>query len=125
MNNLKIVGPAMPDMPWEDRPAGSKEVMWRYSDVYKRQVMERRAGECDVRNVARQLVNLARRYQVRAAAGDRLPRLVEVCLLYTSPRLGGAGVALRAAVQEGPGVAEDDRGGDPAAIQTHQYRSLR
>ena len=21
----------MPDMPWEDRPAGSKEVMWRYS----------------------------------------------------------------------------------------------
>ena len=31
MNNLKIVGPAMPDMPWEDRPAGSKEVMWRYS----------------------------------------------------------------------------------------------
>ena len=30
-NNLKIVGPAMPDMPWEDRPAGSKEVMWRYS----------------------------------------------------------------------------------------------
>ena len=40
--------------------------------------MERRAGECDVRNVARQLVNLARRYQVRAAAGDRLPRLVEV-----------------------------------------------
>ena len=29
MNNLKIVGPAMPDKPWEDRPAGSKEVMWR------------------------------------------------------------------------------------------------
>ena len=41
-------------------------------------VMERRAGERDVRNVARQLVNLARRNQVRAAAGDRLPRLVEV-----------------------------------------------
>ena len=31
MNNLKIVGPALPDMPWEERPAGSKEVMWRYS----------------------------------------------------------------------------------------------
>ena len=23
-NNLKIVGPAMPDMPWEDRPAGAE-----------------------------------------------------------------------------------------------------
>ena len=25
------MGPALPDMPWEERPAGSKEVMWRYS----------------------------------------------------------------------------------------------
>ena len=31
MNNLKIVGPALPDMPWEERPAGSNEVLWRYS----------------------------------------------------------------------------------------------
>ena len=31
MNNLAIAGPALPDMPWEDRPAGSNEVMWRYS----------------------------------------------------------------------------------------------
>ena len=31
MSNLKIMGPALPDMPWEERPAGSKEVMWRYS----------------------------------------------------------------------------------------------
>ena len=25
-SNLKIAGPALPDMPWEDRPAGSNEV---------------------------------------------------------------------------------------------------
>ena len=31
MNNLKIAGGSLPDMPWEDRPAGSKEVLWRYS----------------------------------------------------------------------------------------------
>ena len=26
MDNLKIVGAPLPDMPWEDRPEGSKEV---------------------------------------------------------------------------------------------------
>ena len=26
-----IVGPALPNMPWEDRPAGCSDVMWRYS----------------------------------------------------------------------------------------------
>ena len=31
MNNLAIAGPALPDMPWEDRPAGSNEVIWHYS----------------------------------------------------------------------------------------------
>ena len=31
MDTLKIAGSNQPDMPWEDRPAGSKEVMWRYS----------------------------------------------------------------------------------------------
>ncbi|MCD8265163.1 MAG: glycoside hydrolase family 130 protein [Tannerellaceae bacterium] len=31
MNNLKITGSALPGMPWEDRPAGCKDVMWRYS----------------------------------------------------------------------------------------------
>ena len=31
MDNLKIVGAPLPDMPWEDRPEGSKEVLWRYS----------------------------------------------------------------------------------------------
>ena len=31
MNNLKIAGDNLPDMPWEDRPAGSKEVLWRYT----------------------------------------------------------------------------------------------
>ena len=31
MDNLKIVGAALPDMPWEDRPANCKHVMWRYS----------------------------------------------------------------------------------------------
>ena len=27
MDTLKIAGSNQPDMPWEDRPAGSKEVM--------------------------------------------------------------------------------------------------
>ena len=31
MKDIKIIGEALPDMPWEDRPAGCKEVMWRYS----------------------------------------------------------------------------------------------
>ena len=31
MNQLHIVGPALPDMPREDRPAGSNEVLRRYS----------------------------------------------------------------------------------------------
>lgn len=31
MNELKIVGAPLPDMPWEERPAGCKSVMWRYS----------------------------------------------------------------------------------------------
>ena len=31
MDNLKIVGAPLPNMPWEDRPEGSKEVLWRYS----------------------------------------------------------------------------------------------
>ncbi|MCI9606749.1 MAG: glycosidase [Muribaculaceae bacterium] len=28
---LKIMTPPLPDMPWEERPQGSNEVMWRYS----------------------------------------------------------------------------------------------
>jgi beta-1,4-mannooligosaccharide/beta-1,4-mannosyl-N-acetylglucosamine phosphorylase len=28
---LKISGPEVPNMPWEDRPAGSSDVLWRYS----------------------------------------------------------------------------------------------
>ena len=28
MNALKIAGEPLPDMPWEERPAGSKEVLW-------------------------------------------------------------------------------------------------
>lgn len=31
MNNLKIMGAPLPDMPWEERPAGYKHIMWRYS----------------------------------------------------------------------------------------------
>jgi len=31
MEKIKIAGVALPYMPWEDRPAGSNEVMWRYS----------------------------------------------------------------------------------------------
>ena len=26
-----IIGPALPNVPWEDRPAGSSAVIWRYS----------------------------------------------------------------------------------------------
>ena len=29
--SLKIEGAALPNMPWEDRPAGSQATMWRYS----------------------------------------------------------------------------------------------
>jgi len=28
---LKIIGDAIPNMPWEERPAGCKQVLWRYS----------------------------------------------------------------------------------------------
>ena len=28
---IKISGNPLPNMPWEDRPAGSSAVMWRYS----------------------------------------------------------------------------------------------
>ena len=31
MSKIKIVGQALPDMPWEDRPSGCQDVMWRYS----------------------------------------------------------------------------------------------
>jgi len=31
MKELKITGQPLPDMPWEERPAGNREVMWRYS----------------------------------------------------------------------------------------------
>ena len=31
MSNLKIEGAALPEIPWQDRPAGSNEVVWRYS----------------------------------------------------------------------------------------------
>lgn len=31
MNDLKIMGSALPDMPWEERPAASREIMWRCS----------------------------------------------------------------------------------------------
>ena len=34
MDNLKIVGAPLPNMPWEDRPEGSKEVLWRYCLLY-------------------------------------------------------------------------------------------
>ena len=31
MENLKIVGVSLPDMPWENRPENREEVLWRYS----------------------------------------------------------------------------------------------
>ncbi len=41
MKKLEITGQSLPDMPWQDRPAGSKEVMWRYSEnpVIKRDAL--------------------------------------------------------------------------------------
>ncbi len=30
-NSLKIMGQPLPNMPWENRPQGSQEVIWRYS----------------------------------------------------------------------------------------------
>ena len=30
-SNPTIVGPALPNMPWEDKPAGCRDVVWRYS----------------------------------------------------------------------------------------------
>jgi beta-1,4-mannooligosaccharide/beta-1,4-mannosyl-N-acetylglucosamine phosphorylase len=29
MSNVKIIGPAMPNIPWEERPAGCNDVLWR------------------------------------------------------------------------------------------------
>ena len=31
MSKIKIVGQSLPDMPWEDRPEGCKDTVWRYS----------------------------------------------------------------------------------------------
>jgi beta-1,4-mannooligosaccharide/beta-1,4-mannosyl-N-acetylglucosamine phosphorylase len=31
MSNFKVIGSVLPNMPWEDRPAGSTETIWRYS----------------------------------------------------------------------------------------------
>ena len=31
MSELKIMGAPLPNIPWEERPAGCKNVMWRYS----------------------------------------------------------------------------------------------
>jgi len=31
MKDIKIAGEALPDIPWEERPEGCKDVMWRYS----------------------------------------------------------------------------------------------
>ena len=32
MSKLIIEGNALPNMPWQDRPAGSDAPMWRYSE---------------------------------------------------------------------------------------------
>ena len=31
MEEIKIAGAALPAMPWEERPAGCKDVVWRCS----------------------------------------------------------------------------------------------
>ena len=32
MKHLEIIGEPLPNIPWQDRPEGCKEVMWRYSE---------------------------------------------------------------------------------------------
>ena len=32
MSNIKLIGPSMPDMPWQDKPAGYQLPVWRYSE---------------------------------------------------------------------------------------------
>ena len=86
--------------------------------------MERRAGECDVRNVARQLVNLARRYQVRAAAGDRLPRLVEVEQRRTERIDITVARAQHAVVEQQPALARLDGHGTRTDLHALPRRNL-
>ncbi|WP_268626524.1 glycoside hydrolase family 130 protein [Paenibacillus alvei] len=31
MSQIKIIGPDIPNMPWEERPEGHRDVLWRYS----------------------------------------------------------------------------------------------
>ncbi|TLS68493.1 glycosidase [Mariprofundus erugo] len=31
MSQIKVIGDALPNLPWEDKPEGSQEVVWRYS----------------------------------------------------------------------------------------------
>lgn len=33
MEEIKIAGAALPAMPWEERPAGCKDVVWRCSAI--------------------------------------------------------------------------------------------
>ena len=33
MNNLAIAGPALPDMPWEDRPATFEQSVWQRTKI--------------------------------------------------------------------------------------------
>ena len=30
--SLEIIGQSIPNMPWQDRPEGCKDVIWRYDD---------------------------------------------------------------------------------------------
>ena len=32
MKQIEIIGQPLPEIPWQDRPEGCKEVMWRYSE---------------------------------------------------------------------------------------------
>ncbi len=31
MSNMRLIGPELPNVPWEERPAGCRDVVWRYS----------------------------------------------------------------------------------------------
>ena len=45
---MKIMGKNLPEMPWEKRPAGCKDVLWRYSKnpVIPRDLLPDSTGYC-------------------------------------------------------------------------------
>ena len=86
--------------------------------------MQRSARERHVRNVAHAFVRFARRYQVRAAAGDRLPRLVEVEQRRTERIDITVARAKYAVVEQQPALARLDGHGPRADLHALPCRHL-